>query len=50
MSTPSSTAQPAPAEQQKKSYKDSLNLPQTEFSMTANLVHGNPHRGIKDRR
>jgi len=44
MSTPSSTAQPAPAKQEKKSYKDSLNLPQTGFSMEAKLVQNEPKR------
>jgi isoleucyl-tRNA synthetase len=43
MSTPSSTAQPAPT-QPKKSYKDSLNLPQTSFPMEAKLVQNEPKR------
>jgi isoleucyl-tRNA synthetase len=44
MSTPSTTAQPPPGEQEKKSYKDSLNLPQTDFPMAANLVQNEPKR------
>jgi isoleucyl-tRNA synthetase len=44
MATPSTTTQPASARQEKKSYKDSLNLPQTGFSMEAKLVHNEPKR------
>ena len=44
MSTPSTTAQPAPAKPEKKSYKDSLNLPQTGFAMEAKLVQNEPKR------
>src|SRR4051812_17356010 len=46
MSTDTTQAQPQPAKQEtgKKSYKDTLNLPQTAFPMEAKLVQNEPKR------